>query len=66
MRRVAMGNTVDQAWIVHKFGGSSVADEAWFWLLIGGVVLVGGGLAAYFIADDAAQLRGESNMVVRL
>ena len=25
-----MGNTVDQAWIVHKFGGSSVADAACF------------------------------------
>jgi len=25
-----MGNTVDQAWIVHKFGGSSVADASCF------------------------------------
>jgi len=47
-------------------GGGSVAEEAWFWLLIGGLVAVGAGLATYFILDDQAQLRGQSDMVVRL
>jgi hypothetical protein len=47
-------------------GGGGVADEAWFWLLIGGVVAVGAGLATYFVLDDQAQLRGESPMVIRL
>ena len=46
-------------------GGGSVVDEAWFWALIGGIVLVGGGLAAYFIADDAAQLRPNQPLVIR-
>jgi tetratricopeptide (TPR) repeat protein len=46
-------------------GGGSVVDEAWFWALIGGIVLVGGGLAAYFIADDAAQLKPNQPLVIR-
>lgn len=46
-------------------GGGSVVDEAWFWALIGGIVVVGGGLAAYFIADDAAQLRPNQPLVIR-
>ena len=46
-------------------GGGSILDEAWFWALIGGVVLVGGGVAAYFIADDAAQLRPNQPLVIR-
>ena len=47
-------------------GGGSIAEEAWFWLLIGGVVAVGAGLVTYFVLDDQAQLRGESPMVIRL
>jgi hypothetical protein len=46
--------------------GGSIVDEAWFWLLVGGVVVVGAGLATYFVLDDAAQLRGESPMTIRL
>ena len=45
--------------------GGSIVDEAWFWALIGGIVVVGGGLAAYFIADDAAQLRPNQPLVIR-
>ncbi len=47
-------------------GGGGVAEEAWFWLLIGGLVAVGAGLTTYFVLDDQAQLRGENPMVVRL
>lgn len=47
-------------------GGGSIAEEAWFWLLVGGVVAVGAGLVTYFVLDDQAQLRGESPMVIRL
>lgn len=48
--------------------GSSVADEPWFWTVLIGVVLVGGGLATYFVLDDQAQLRPDasSTMVFRL
>lgn len=47
-----------------RVAGGSVVDEAWFWALIGGLVLVGGGLAAYFIADDAAQLKPNQPLVI--
>lgn len=46
--------------------GGGVLEEAWFWLLVGGVVVVGAGLATYFVLDDAAQLRGESPMTIRI
>jgi tetratricopeptide (TPR) repeat protein len=36
--------------------GGNVAEEPWFWIVIG-VVVVGGAVAAGFIADDQAQLR---------
>jgi|GEM_PF-1815604 len=48
-----------------RTAGGSVVDEVWFWALIGGIVLVGGGIAAYFIADDAAQLRPNQPLVIR-
>jgi hypothetical protein len=47
-------------------GGGGVVEEAWFWLLIGGVVLAGAGVVTYFVLDDQAQLRGQSDHVVRL
>lgn len=47
-------------------GGSTIFEEAWFWLLVGGVVVVGAGLATYFVLDDQAQLRAESPMVLRI
>jgi hypothetical protein len=47
-------------------GGGTVFEEAWFWLLVGGVVVVGAGLATYFVLDDQAQLRAESPMVLRI
>ena len=50
---------------LRSLGGGSIVDEAWFWALIGGIVVVGGGLAAYFIADDAAQLRPNQPLVIR-
>lgn len=47
-------------------GGGGVVEEAWFWLMIGGIVAVGAGLVTYFVLDDQAQLRAENPMVIRL
>lgn len=48
-------------------GGGDVTSEAWFWVVMGAVVLgAAGGVVAGVVADDQAQLRPESMMPVRL
>lgn len=46
-------------------GGGSVLEEAWFWVVVGVVVLAGAGVAIWY-ADDQAQLRPDSMMPIRL
>ena len=46
--------------------GGTVADEAWFWILMSAIV-VGGGIAIGFVVDDAVQLdTAPGRTVVRL
>lgn len=46
-------------------GGGSVLEEPWFWIAVGVAVLAGAGVAIWY-ADDQAQLRPSSSMVVPL
>jgi hypothetical protein len=46
-------------------GGGNVLEEPWLWIVIGAVVL-GGAAVGIWYADDQAQLRPESMMVVPL
>lgn len=48
-------------------GSGSVAEEAWFWVVIGVVVAgAAAGVIGGVLADDAAQLRPMSDMPIRL
>ena len=47
--------------------GGDVTSEAWFWVVIGIVVLgAAGGIVGGILADEAAQLQPESMMPIRL